>query len=103
MGKNDDNKSDDILNNLKSFTIPRVPIVNDPTCIDGDTSPEDDEDDENLLIDFGTSPPALSVYQQVVACKNGESYVNLWIEYNEIEGFDYEWKITEVDPGDPPQ
>jgi hypothetical protein len=96
--KKDKARTDEITRNLKRVQRPREDIIDDPTCVVGQTSrtDEDDEDDD-LKIDFDLAPPQLTVFSEVIRCRGKKKWINLTVSYEAIEGFEYEWEIIEAD------
>jgi hypothetical protein len=96
--KSDKQRSDEITERLHSILRPKVQLIEDAACEDGQTSiPPQEEDDEGSGIDYDLVPPTLTVVSETMKCKHKKDWVNITVSYDAVDDFEYEFEIIEAD------
>lgn len=96
--KQNKQRSEEITRRLLGIERPRDPIIEEATCVEGQTSRTDDDDeDDDLKIDFDLTPPTLTVFSEVIKCRGKKKWINLTVSYTAVEDFEYEWEIIEAE------
>lgn len=93
-------KSEDILNYFSNKEVPKEPMFDDPTCVDGAVPDEDDDDDDdNIDLDWLLQAPTLEVIQEIITCKGQKPHLSIVVQYEKQsdDAFEYEFSIEEID------